>query len=506
MLDREELANRWAPTLSSVQVQQPLQGFRQHWGEASSTADATLQPDDGDDSDSPANPNVHTGVMIAFFPTPDQASELALDGGEAPDELHLTLAFLGSVGDEIDPDDESKLIDAVTAWAKEQNPVSATVNGLGLFTTGPSPVTYANIDAPALPGARQDLIDTLDQAGFPANGEHGYTPHMTLIYADARGVNPPPLSLNFTDVVVAFAGNRTTIPLGTSEAEVSQFVEKVKARAKEFAGQMTVRDRMSKPSVPPTDWPTEEEAPARAFVADINGRTLITGPATAAMKDLSVDDIADKHLLWMHGKFVGADVPNRNGALWSAGDLSMARASVVNGPLNWLHEARHVIGTLARADYVEPAQTADATPATVQPHITADAAIWRWIWPDEAYVVQQASDQGALWYSMECISKEVACAGPNGCGNSTTYAQYMAGMACAHIAQRASVRQFVNPVFLGGAVIVPPTRPGWAEADARVMATASNLAEAAFEQAGEPDIPTSEWEQLMGQLVRYANT
>jgi 2'-5' RNA ligase len=504
--DRDERAKRWAPTLSAQQVEELFHGFRQLHADASIGGDVVTDPE----PDEPANPYAHTGVMVAFFPTPDQANELAVDGGEPPEELHLTLAFLGTVGKEIDPDAESKLIDAVTAWAKEQGPISATVNGLGLFTTGPAPVTYANIDAPALPGARQDLIETLEDAGFPANGEHGYTPHMTLIYADARDLNPPPVALNFTDVVLAFAGNRTTIALGTPEAEASQFVEQVKARAKEFAAQLTVTDRMSKPPAPPTEWPLEEEPPARAFVADINGRTLITGPATAAMKDLTVEDIADKHLLWMHGKFVGAEVPNRNGALWSAGDLSMARASVVNGPLNWLHEARHVIGTLARADYVEHQSTNadDGTLAngTTQPHITADAAIWRWIWPDEAYVVQQASDQGALWYSMECISKEVACAGPNGCGNSTTYAQYMSGMACEHVTQRASVRQFVNPVFLGGAVIVPPTRPGWAEADARVMATASKLAEAAFEQAGAPDVSTSEWEQLMGQLVRFAST
>ena len=141
---------------------------------------------------------------------------------------------------------------------------------------------------------------------------------------------------------------------------------------------------------------------------------------------------------------------------------------------------------------------------TTQPHITATAAVWKWIYPDEAYVVQQASDQEMLWYSMECISKEVSCVGDGGCGNTVSYSDYIAGNACEHIHQRASVRQFKNPIFLGGAVIVPPARPGWAEADARVMKSAGVLAEAAFEQAGKPDITATAWEQLMAQLVKYA--
>lgn len=258
---------------------------------------------------------------------------------------------------------------------------------------------------------------------------------------------------------------------------------------------------------------------ARAFVTEVDGHTLITGPATAfltaemvsegsSLRNPTVDEIADAHLMWMEGKFVGAEVPNRNGALWSAGDLEMAVDTVISGPLNWLHEARHIIGTLAKADFVKPeaisqkdkgVQRADL----VQPHITATAAIWKWIYPDESWVINQASEQKQLWYSMECISREVACAGPDGCGNKTTYAQYMAGSACEHVRERAAVRQFVNPVFLGGAVIVPPTRPGWAEADATVMATASRLAEAAFEQANQPDVSASDWEQMMAQLVRF---
>ncbi len=272
-----------------------------------------------------------------------------------------------------------------------------------------------------------------------------------------------------------------------------------------------------------SDWtqraPAETEVRSEnAFVTEINGRTFVSGPAATArvqkaeVREPGLEEITSEPLLWMHGRFVGAEAPNRNGAMWSSGDLELAKGSVVHGPLNWLHEARHVIGAIAKADYIDPGKTGSMQVADVggvlppvEPHITATAAVWKWIYPDEAYVIQQASDAGHLWYSMECISKEVSCAGPDGCGNTTSYAQYMAGAACEHVRQRASVRRFVSPVFLGGAVIVPPSRPGWAEADARVMNQATVLAEAAFEQAGRPDVPTSEWEQLMAQLVRFAD-
>lgn len=493
MVDHAALARRWAPTLGATIVPPPrITSDQQPPQEAAPQV---------------AGPP-HTGVMVAFYPTREQAAQLAIEGGEAVEELHLTLAYLGTVGQEVPEDGESALIGVVSEWATQQQPVTATINGLGLFTGGPTPVTYANVDAPDLAATRQSLVQALDAHGTPAVAEHGYTPHMTLIYADERSINPPPVQMKFTDVTIAWAGQHTTIPLGPpaleAAADTQAYIDDLRTRAAVFAAE--------RPNVtaPPPALIEPVTAGPTAFVTTIGGRTLISAPATAAdhSRMPTVESIANQHLLWMHGRFVGAEVPNRNGALWSSGDLEMGRASVVNGPLNWLHEATHVIGTLAKADYIAPTSSTgqQAGAEFTQPHLTATAAIWRWIWPDEAYVIEQASEQGQLWYSMECISREVQCTGENGCGESASYANYMAGAACEHLVQRASVRRFVDPVFLGGAVIVPPVRPGWAEADATVMTQAAGLAEAAFEQAGRPDVPASEWEQMMGQLVRFAST
>jgi 2'-5' RNA ligase len=501
----DDLMRRWAPGL--IERLSVTISDRQDQSGASSAGEPG---DDGEAVEEIEDKDVpkHTGVMIAFFPSPQQQDELSVPGGEEPEELHLTLAYLGTVGIEVPDTAEAQIIAEVSKWAARVAPVSATLAGIGVFTADVVPVTYASVDAPTLPGIRQDLIERLTVAGLPALATHGYTPHITLAYDDLRNVLIPSMNLLFTSVVVVFAGQQTAIPLGgTAQRAASISPAFTQPHGITFSGPSTVMFTMNRPATDDGPVVAVEPEEARAFVTDINGHTMVSGPATtlrASLREPTIEDITAEHMLWMHGKFVGAEVPNRNGALWSAGDLAMSKGSVVNGPLNWLHEGRHIIGSLAKSEYVDGVNTKAGAGSTIQPHLTATAGIWKWIYPDEAFVVNQASDLGQLWYSMECISSEVSCAGPDGCGNTTSYTQYLAGAACEHITQRASIRQFLKPVFLGGAVIVPPTRPGWAEADASVMSQASRLAEAAFDQAGEPDIEASTWEQMMAQLVKFA--
>jgi hypothetical protein len=170
-----------------------------------------------------------------------------------------------------------------------------------------------------------------------------------------------------------------------------------------------------------------------------------------------------------------------------------------------LHDGKHVIGTLAEAAFTQPTkEQADA--GFTQPHIAVVGPIWRWIYPDEAEVVQMASEANKFWYSMECISKSVQCVGEGSCGAEAAYLDYIQGKGgtCDHMRERSATRRFADPTFLGAAVIVPPVRPGWADANAGVMTKAAEIAEKSFDQAGRPDVSASEWEQLMAQVVRFA--
>lgn len=265
-------------------------------------------------------------------------------------------------------------------------------------------------------------------------------------------------------------------------------------------------------------------------VTQAAGRTILTAPATTEMAAMWGEvPNPNPHMLWMQGRFVGGERPNRNGAFWSAGDLEVGKPTVTHGPLNWLHEDKHVIGTIADAKFVpipgggglqvqDPGngdfptaaseQSREQAAETADPHIIALSAIWKWVYPQESSVVQMASEAGLLAYSMECISEAVQCVRNEeadlGCGQSFPYMEYARGMTCPHLKERATVRRLVNPTFLGGAVIVPPSRPGWADADARVMAAAADMAEKAYDQAGRPDIPSSTWEQMMAGVITFA--
>ena len=42
-------------------------------------------------------------------------------------------------------------------------------------------------------------------------------------------------------------------------------------------------------------------------------------------------------------------------------------------------------------------------------HIVATAAVWRFLFPKEAQTIERAAQGGDLYYSMECISRQVAC-------------------------------------------------------------------------------------------------
>ena len=241
--------------------------------------------------------------------------------------------------------------------------------------------------------------------------------------------------------------------------------------------------------------------PTKAFLTEAYGRTVLTAPAAVWEKALTPNE----HFLWMQGRFVGAEKANRNGAFWSTADLEMGEPTVKGGPLNWLHEDRHVIGSIVEAKLVMPGAEAAADGQLAEPHIVAASAAWKWLYPDECYVMEQASDQGKLWYSMECVAKQVSCVGDGGCGQTYGYGDVMkaAENVCQHIIQRSASRRMVDPTFLGGAVIVPPVRPGWGDADAQVMRQAASMAEKAFDQAGQPDVTASDWELLMRQVLSF---
>lgn len=160
----------------------------------------------------------HTSAMVALYPTPSVAKRLALKDGKAErvDDLHVTLAFLGKAADLKDHDRLREIVQGVAASFPK---LSGEVSGIGLFTAGPEPVTYASIDVPGLEQFRERLVAALRTGGYPPKTEHGFTPHMTLAYEDRKDVNVPNAKLAFSHVAVVLADKHTSFPLGGHHLE-----------------------------------------------------------------------------------------------------------------------------------------------------------------------------------------------------------------------------------------------------------------------------------------------
>lgn len=187
-----------------------------------------------------------TAAMVALYPPPEVARAVAIDGGLAPDELHITLAYLGAnATEELDRD----VLEAVLeAFANDHDPLEGAVSGLGRFVAGypagqdPWPL-YASIDVPDLPEFRHHLVELLEDTGTPVASNHGFTPHMTLTYVAspeeeaaaaqllARGIAPTPLS--FSQIVLAWGDERIPFDLAGEDADdpVAAMVELARAEA-----------------------------------------------------------------------------------------------------------------------------------------------------------------------------------------------------------------------------------------------------------------------------------
>lgn len=126
----------------------------------------------------------HTGMMVAFMLEPETAEQLAIPGGEPPEDMHITLAFMGNKDDF--QGDIEHLKATLADFATSAHPLRGKVAGTGQFipsasSDGKVPF-YASVDVPGLIELRTALVNHLENAGYTIDKTHGYTPHITLAY------------------------------------------------------------------------------------------------------------------------------------------------------------------------------------------------------------------------------------------------------------------------------------------------------------------------------------
>ena len=164
------------------------------------------------------------GIMIAWFPPKELADKLAQEGGEKPEELHVTLAYLGK--QEAFTDDQVQLLKGIVEeFCSKYVPLQGTLGGNGRFPATPSSddkdVLIKMVDVAMLEAFREELIEELSEKGISIVRNHGYTPHMTLAYVDpdytGECMHPDTEDIVIDALTVAVGDERYVYPLNGEE-------------------------------------------------------------------------------------------------------------------------------------------------------------------------------------------------------------------------------------------------------------------------------------------------
>ena len=138
----------------------------------------------------------------------------------------------------------------------------------------------------------------------------------------------------------------------------------------------------------------------------------------------------------------------------------------------------------------------------INPYIETLGAFWKHYFPEKMSVVEEAFNTGQLYVSMECVGDSVTCVGTDdACGQSFAYKGPFDDSYCDHIKERAAHRQINNPHFLGGALIVPPNKPGWKSASVNELSSldTDKLVESIAND--NPEGSEEQWITTMNSLI-----
>jgi hypothetical protein len=140
------------------------------------------------------------------------------------------------------------------------------------------------------------------------------------------------------------------------------------------------------------------------------------------------------------------------------------------------------------------------------PYVEALAGMWHRRFPEEFFNIRRAHDDGTLFFSMEAIPEEVSCPA---CSHRAPYAGIESNSYCEHMQGATGSKTLHRPTFNGGAIIIPPLKPGWSRADITAISklvTESAEAEQVYDAVAEtaPHLDSRQWETMMAQVLVMA--
>ena len=151
------------------------------------------------------------------------------------------------------------------------------------------------------------------------------------------------------------------------------------------------------------------------------------------------------NIKWLQGQYVEADTPNKNGQVWTAGEIAIKSVTPMFMPVTVMHDTRSAVGVIADTRLLVPDK--DGVPRA---RLDNTLAVWGHRFPEVAEEIDENYQQGTLMQSMECVSPHYSCAE---CGQ--TFQKLPGGAEkanwCAHLSEAAGfgARILGNVVFTG---------------------------------------------------------
>lgn len=138
------------------------------------------------------------GVMVALYPPIEVCQRVAMTSGESPDQMHVTLAYLGRLS-KLPSYVMQRAGSCLAAVVAKHGALRGTMGGIGRFpaseTSDGKDVIYLPVDVPGLAELRHEIVVALEshESGpLKISRTHGFTPHMTLAYVEPGSPTPDP--------------------------------------------------------------------------------------------------------------------------------------------------------------------------------------------------------------------------------------------------------------------------------------------------------------------------
>jgi 2'-5' RNA ligase len=176
-------------------------------------------------------------VMVAWMLDDDDVRALlhfdeGVDGSGlsavGADTLHVTLAYLGRLGSDVQAADVARLTARLAELAPTLAPLEGHLGGAIRFPPGEGSdgreVYAAGVDVPDLERLRAAVVDACADLGIPLQSAHGFTPHLTLGYgepgldADVPDALAERHPIRIAALSIVVGGERTDVALGQAAA------------------------------------------------------------------------------------------------------------------------------------------------------------------------------------------------------------------------------------------------------------------------------------------------